>query len=48
MSSICSLRLNECIIGKSSPVDTLNRVAAEVQELVARGGRKTGHLPDLK
>jgi len=48
MSSICSLRLNECIIGKTSPVDTLNRVAAEVQELVARGGRKTGRLPDLK
>ena len=47
MSSIVSLRLNECIIGKSSPVETLNRAAAEVQELIARGGRKTGRLPDL-
>jgi multiple sugar transport system substrate-binding protein len=48
MSSIVSLRLNECIIGKSPPAETLNRVAAEVQELIARGGRKTGRLPDLK
>jgi multiple sugar transport system substrate-binding protein len=47
MSSIVSLRLNECIIGKSSPVETLNRAAAEVQELIARSGRKTGRLPDL-
>jgi len=48
MASIVSLRLNECIIGKSAPAETLNRVAAEVQELIARGGRKTGRLPDLK
>ncbi|HLX28352.1 MAG TPA: extracellular solute-binding protein [Casimicrobiaceae bacterium] len=47
MSSIVSLRLNECIIGKSAPREALNRAAAEVQELVARGGRKTGRLPDL-
>ena len=48
MSSIVSLRLNECVIGKSAPAETLNRAATEVQELVARGGRKTGRLPDLK
>jgi multiple sugar transport system substrate-binding protein len=48
MNSIVSLRLNECSIGKSTPVDTLNRAAAEVQELIARSGRKTGRLPDLK
>jgi multiple sugar transport system substrate-binding protein len=47
MSSIVSLRLNECIIGKSTPAAALNRAAAEVQELIARGGRKTGRLPDL-
>jgi multiple sugar transport system substrate-binding protein len=47
MSSIVSLRLNECIIGKTSPAAALNRAAAEVQELVARAGRKTGRLPDL-
>src|SRR6185312_4494539 len=47
MSSIVSLRLNECIIGKASPAAALNRAAAEVQDLVARGGRKTGRLPDL-
>ncbi|HVO89888.1 MAG TPA: extracellular solute-binding protein [Casimicrobiaceae bacterium] len=48
MSSILSLRLNECIIGKASVVDTLNRAAAEMQDLMARSGRKTGRLPDLK
>jgi len=48
MSSIVSLRLNECIIGKSAPAEALNRAAAEVQDLIARSGRKTGRLPDLK
>ncbi len=47
MASMLSLRLNECIIGKSSVVETLNRGAAEVQELMLRGKRKTGRLPDL-
>jgi len=47
MASMLSLRLNECIIGKSSVVETLNRGAAEVQELMVRGKRKTGRLPDL-
>jgi multiple sugar transport system substrate-binding protein len=48
MSSILSLRLNECMIGKASVPETLNRGAAEVQELMVRGGHKTGRLPDLK
>jgi multiple sugar transport system substrate-binding protein len=48
MSSVVSLRLNECIIGQSAPAQALNRAAAEVQELIARSGRKTGRLPDLK
>jgi multiple sugar transport system substrate-binding protein len=48
MSSIVSLRLNECIIGKASVVDTLNQAAAEVEDLMKRSGRKTGRLPDLK
>jgi multiple sugar transport system substrate-binding protein len=48
MASILSLRLNECVIGKASVVDTLNRGAAEVQELMVRANRKTGRLPDLK
>ena len=47
MSSILSLRLNECILGKSSVVETLNRGAAEVHELITKGGHKTGRLPDL-
>jgi hypothetical protein len=48
MNSILSLRLNECVIGKASVVDTLNRSAAEVHELMVKGGHKTGRLPDLK
>jgi hypothetical protein len=48
MASLLSLRLNECIIGQSAPAQALNRAAAEVQELIARSGRKTGRLPDLK
>jgi multiple sugar transport system substrate-binding protein len=48
MNSILSLRINECVIGKASVVDTLNRGAAEVHDLMVRSGRKTGRLPDLK
>ena len=48
MASILSLRLNECIIGKAGVAETLNRAAAEVQELMTKGGHKTGRLPDLK
>ena len=48
MASILSLRLNECIIGKAGVAETLNRGAAEVQELMTKGGHKTARLPDLK
>jgi len=48
MTTILSLRLNECIIGKASVTETLNHAAAEVQELMTRSGRKTGRLADLK
>jgi len=48
MASIVTLRLNECIIGKSSVPEALNSAAAEVQDLMARNGHKTGRLPDLK
>ena len=47
MNSVLSLRLNECVIGKASVAETLNRGAAEVQDLMMRAGRKTGRLPDL-
>jgi multiple sugar transport system substrate-binding protein len=47
MASILSLRLNECIIGKASVADALNRGAAEVHELMQKGGHKTGRLPNL-
>jgi multiple sugar transport system substrate-binding protein len=48
MNSTLSLRLNECVIGNAGVVDTLNRAAAEVHELMTRAGHKTGRLPDLK
>ncbi len=47
MNSILSLRLNECVIGKASVVEALNRGAAEVHDLMAKAGHKTGRLPDL-
>lgn len=48
MSSIVSLKLNECVLGKAGVADTLNSAAAAVQDLMSRSGRKTGRLPDLK
>jgi multiple sugar transport system substrate-binding protein len=48
INSRLALRLNECVIGKASVVDTLNLGAADVHELMTRAGRKTGRLPDLK
>ena len=47
MSSILSLRLNECVIGTTSVAEALNRGAAEVYDLMAKSGRKTGRLADL-
>ncbi len=48
INSKLALRLNECVIGKASVIDTLNLGAADVFELMTRAGRKTGRLPDLK
>jgi len=48
INSKLSLRLNECVIGKASVVDTLNQGAGDIFELMTRAGRKTGRLPDLK
>jgi len=48
INSKLSLRLNECVIGKASVLDTLNQGAADIFELMTRAGRKTGRLPDLK
>jgi multiple sugar transport system substrate-binding protein len=48
MASILSLKLNECIIGKAGVVDTLNSAAADIHDLMTKGGHKTGRLPDLK
>ena len=48
MASRLSLRLNECIIGKASVAETLNAGAADVHELMVKGGHKTGRLADLK
>ena len=48
INSALALRINECVIGKNSVIDTLNLGAAEVHQLMTAGGRKTGRLPDLK
>lgn len=48
INSILSLQINRCVIGQASVVETLNRGAAEVHDLIARSGRKTGRLPELR
>jgi multiple sugar transport system substrate-binding protein len=47
LNNIISLRLNECVIGQSTPAQALNTAAAEVHEVVKRGGHRTGQLQDL-
>jgi multiple sugar transport system substrate-binding protein len=46
--SVLELRLNEAVIGEKSTTDALNTMAAEIQEIMKKGGYKTGKLPDLK
>ncbi len=46
MNSILSLRLNECVIGKASVVEALNRGAAEVHDLMAKAGCAACHKVD--
>ena len=47
LNSLLALRINECIIGKATVVEALNRAALELAELMSRSGRKIGRLPDL-
>ena len=46
--SVLELRLNEALTGDKSSTDALNLMAAEIQEIMKKGGYKTGKLPDLK
>ena len=48
INSQLALLINECVIGKSTVVATLNTGAEKVHEMMTRAGRKTGRLPDLK
>lgn len=48
VTSIISLRLNECILGKTKPTEALNLAATEVHALIEKAGHKTGRLPDLQ
>ncbi len=45
--SVLELRLNEALTGEKSTADALNLMAAEIQEIMKKGGYKTGKLPDL-
>ena len=46
--SVLELRLNQAVIGEKSTVDALNTMATEIQEIMRKGGYRTGKLPDLK
>ena len=48
MTTIISLRLNECVLGKAKPAEALNLATAEVYALIEKAGHKTGRLPDLQ
>jgi multiple sugar transport system substrate-binding protein len=47
LTSIISLRLSDCVLGKTRPAEALNLAAAEVYALIEKAGHKTGRLPDL-
>ena len=46
--SILELRLNQAMIGEKTSADALNTMAAEIHDLMAKAGYKTGRLPDLE
>jgi hypothetical protein len=40
--------LNQAVIGERASTDALNTAAAEIHEIMRKGGYRTGRLPDLK
>lgn len=46
--SVLELRLNEAVIGEKTSVAALNAMAAEIEDIMKKGGYRTGRLPDLK
>lgn len=46
--SVLELRLNQAVIGEKNTAEALNTIATEIQEIMRKGGYKTGKLPDLK
>ena len=46
--SVLELRLNQALIGEKGTADALNTMAGEIQDIMRKGGYKTGRLPDLK
>jgi multiple sugar transport system substrate-binding protein len=46
--SVLELRLNEALTGDKGTAEALNTMATEIQEIMRKGGYKTGRLPDLK
>jgi multiple sugar transport system substrate-binding protein len=47
LMAITNLRLNEAVIGQTTPAKALNQAAHEIHEVMAKAGYKTGLLPDL-
>lgn len=45
--SITEIGLNQAVAGEIAPREALNRMAAEIEALMARAGYETGRLPDL-
>lgn len=47
LMAITNLRLNEAVIGQSTPAKALNQAAREIHEVMVKAGYKTGLLADL-
>jgi multiple sugar transport system substrate-binding protein len=41
------LKINQAITGELSTAAALNTAAREIEDVMAKGGYKTGRLPDL-
>ena len=47
LMAITNLRLNEAVIGQTTPAKALNQAAHEIHDVMVKAGYKTGVLPDL-
>lgn len=47
LTAVFDLRLNQAVTGELTSTRALNMIAAEIHDIMQKGGYKTGRLPDL-